>query len=133
MKRNNLLLVLVFAAVAVLQYGVVEGFANTNKPYGSSATARGGFTGPGPSISTVEQVKNMRDDSIVALRGRIVQRINHDHYVFQDGTGTIKIEIEDKRWQGLQVGPDDIVEIYGELDKNWLEVEVEVKHIFKPV
>ena len=131
MKKNVIISVLVFITAMILQFGLTEAFAKDNKPYGSVSATGGGFTGPGLTISTIEQVKNMRDDSIVALRGRIEQRINHDHYMFRDETGTIKIEIDDRRWQGLQVGPDDTVEIHGELDKDWLEIEIEVKRISK--
>ena len=39
------------------------------------AQSGGGFQGPGPGASSVEQAKNMRDDSHVALQGSICFRM----------------------------------------------------------
>ena len=94
-------------------------------------TTMGGYTGPGPSISTVEQARKMRDDTHVTLRGRIVQHLGGEHYLFKDETGTINVDIDHKRWQGQTVGPDDIVELYGEVDKDWNELEIDVDRLIK--
>ncbi|WP_304122834.1 NirD/YgiW/YdeI family stress tolerance protein [Mailhella massiliensis] len=94
-------------------------------------SAAGGYTGPGPSVSTVEQAKKMRDDTHVTLRGRIVQHLGGDHYLFKDETGAINVDIDHKRWQGQTVGPDDLVEIHGEVDKDWNELEIDVDRLIK--
>ena len=91
----------------------------------------GGFTGPGPALSTVQQAKDMRDDSPVTLQGHIVQHLGDDHYLFKDNTGTINVEIDHKRWQGQNVGPNDLVEISGEVEKDWSELGIDVKRIIK--
>lgn len=91
----------------------------------------GGYTGPGPALSTVQQAKNMRDDSPVTLEGHIIRHLGDDHYVFQDGTGTINVEIDHKRWQGQNVGPNDLVEISGEVEKDWSELGIDVKRVIK--
>ncbi|MFR8205759.1 MAG: NirD/YgiW/YdeI family stress tolerance protein [Alphaproteobacteria bacterium] len=41
------------------------------------------------------------------------------------------IEIDDKDWRGLVVGPDDVVIIEGEVDKGWTKLEIEVDNIRK--
>lgn len=92
---------------------------------------RGGFTGPGPALSTVQQARDMRDDSPVTLQGHIVQHLGDDHYLFKDNTGTINVEIDHKRWQGQNVGPNDLVEISGEVEKDWSELGIDVKRIIK--
>lgn len=91
----------------------------------------GGYKGPGPALVTVEQAKTMRDDAHVALKGYIIQNLGDKDYLFKDSTGTITVEISSKRWQGLSIGPEDLVEIHGEVDKDWSEVEIEVKRIIK--
>ena len=91
----------------------------------------GGFTGPGPALSTVQQARDMRDDSPVTLQGHIVQHLGDDHYLFKDNTGTINVEIDHKRWQGQNVGPNDLVEISGEVEKDWSELGIDVKRIIK--
>ena len=121
---------MVLAASCALAFtlGVTGALANSQA---GGYTNMGGYTGPGPSVSTVEQAKGMRDDTHLALRGRIVQHLGGKHYLFSDDTGTIEVEIENKRWQGQTVGPDDVVEIYGEVDKDWNELAIDVDRIVK--
>lgn len=91
----------------------------------------GGFVGPNGSSTTVESAKSMRDDTWVTLRGNIVERISDDLYLFKDASGTVNVDIDHKRWNGLTVTPQDVVEIQGEVDKDWNSVEIDVKQITK--
>lgn len=84
-----------------------------------AAQNQGGFTGPSVEVITVEQAKNMNDDAFVILRGSIKQNVGDDIYVFTDGTGSINVEIDDEDWNGVTVGPEDTVEIRGEVDTHW--------------
>lgn len=94
-------------------------------------TQNGGFVGPNGSSATVESAKSMRDDTWVTLRGNIVKRLSDDLYLFKDATGTINVDIDHKRWNGVTVTPQDTVEIQGEVDKDWNSVEIDVKQISK--
>ena len=94
-------------------------------------TTQGGFTGPSASNTTVDKVKEMRDDMRVTLQGNIVERLGHDTYTFRDSTGTITVDIDSKRWQGQTITPQDKVQIEGKVDKDWNSVEVDVKKITK--
>jgi uncharacterized protein (TIGR00156 family) len=91
----------------------------------------GGSRGPGPDVITVEQAKGMKDDSMVKLRGKVIRRFDAEHFEFQDETGTIEVEIENRRWRGQDVGPDDMLEIFGEVDWDDGSVEIEVKWLTK--
>lgn len=121
------------ALVAVLALCSAPAFAaNPGGFTGPGATSQsGGFTGPNGSKATVESAKSLRDDAWVTLRGNIVERISDDTYLFKDSTGTINIDINHKRWNGVTVGPQDTVEIQGEVDKDWNSVEIDVKEIRK--
>ncbi|WP_434638680.1 YgiW/YdeI family stress tolerance OB fold protein [Klebsiella sp. I138] len=96
-----------------------------------TSTQKGGFIGPSGSVTTVENAKSLRDDTWVTLRGKIVQRISDDLYKFQDASGTVNVDIDHKRWNGLTVTPQDTVEIQGEVDKDWNSVEIDVKQMTK--
>ncbi|PJR51069.1 TIGR00156 family protein [Klebsiella sp. H-Nf2] len=99
---------------------------------GPSSTAQaGGFTGPSGAVTTVANAKSLRDDTWVTLRGKITERISDDLYKFQDASGVINVDIDHKRWNGVTVGPQDTVEIQGEVDKDWNSVEIDVKQIRK--
>ena len=97
----------------------------------ATQTQSGGFLGPNGSSTTVESAKSLRDDTWVTLRGNIVERISDDLYLFKDATGTINVDIDHKRWNGVTVTPQDTVEIQGEVDKDWNSVEIDVKQISK--
>ena len=88
-------------------------------------TEGGGYTGPGPALSTVSQAKEMRDDTPV------IRHLGDERYVFKDNTGTVNVEIDHKRWRGQSVGPNDLVEISGEVEKDWTELEIDVKSVVK--
>ncbi|MDL2210792.1 YgiW/YdeI family stress tolerance OB fold protein [Desulfovibrio sp. OttesenSCG-928-O18] len=95
----------------------------------SAAAPGGGYSGPGPAVVTVEQARLLSDDSHITLRGKIVQSLGGKKYLFRDATGTVTLEIKHNRWEGRQIGPDQEVEIHGELDKDWTSIEVEVDRI----
>jgi len=99
---------------------------------GLSANAQqGGFTGPGAGSATVAEALNMRDETPVTLQGQIVRRLGGEKYLFQDTTGTITVDIDDKIWHNISVSQNDRVEIRGEIDRSWRGVEVEVDALRK--
>ena len=108
--------------------GFAQFFAKDGK---KDRRQNGGYSSPKRSVVTVEQAKRMRDDARVTLRGNIIQNIGGKYYVFQDTTGTITVEISNKRWRGQNIAPDDLVEIFGEVDKEDSRVKIEVKKINK--
>lgn len=114
--------------------------ANTQGGFtGPSATASasqtpaqsGGFVDANANLTTAAKVKEMKDDSWVKLRGNIVERLSDDRYLFRDASGTVNVDIDHKRWNGLTVSPQDKVELQGKIDKEWSDVEVDVKQISK--
>ncbi|MBK4715520.1 MULTISPECIES: YgiW/YdeI family stress tolerance OB fold protein [Tenebrionibacter/Tenebrionicola group] len=121
-----ILLTAVATAPALAQNGGFTG------PAADAPAQQGGFTGPGVATSTVEQAKSMRDDSQVVLEGNIVRKLGHELYEFRDNSGVINADIDDKRWRGLTVSPEDRVRLEGEVDKDWNSVEIDVKKISKP-
>lgn len=119
---------------ALLALGTTTAIAQQGGFTGPSTTTAeqgGGFTGPKAGVTTVAQTKQMRDDSKVTLRGNIVQHLGKDKYLFKDATGQVTIEIDNEDWRGVTVGPNDLVEIYGEVDKDWNSVEIDVDVVRK--
>ena len=97
-----------------------------------STSALAGFnnTGANAAISTVAQAKTLADDSYVTLEGTIVSQVNSDEYIFRDATGDIKVEIDEKDWNGVNVGPNDKIRIHGEVDKELMrDAEIDVKRV----
>ena len=96
-----------------------------------SAVSQGGFQGGSvtTAIKTVEQAKAASDDTMVLLQGHIIEHIKKDDYIFKDNSGTIRVDIDHDKWAGQTVTPDNLVEIWGEVDKDWNSVEIDVKSI----
>lgn len=118
------------AIVALLSAPVFA--ANTQGGFsGPGSVQSGGFVGPNGSVTTVENAKSLRDDAWVTLRGNITERLSDDTYRFKDSSGTVNVDIDHKRWNGVAVTPQDLVEIQGEVDKDWNSVEIDVKQINK--
>ncbi|MDR2633131.1 MAG: NirD/YgiW/YdeI family stress tolerance protein [Treponema sp.] len=92
----------------------------------------GGYTGPSSvQVSKVSAVKNMPHDTDVVLEGKIESYLGNEKYLFNDGSDTIILEIDNDEWNGLEIGVDDIVIIYGEIDKKKQRIEIEVERIEK--
>jgi uncharacterized protein (TIGR00156 family) len=120
---------LVSMPVLAAEQGGFTGPSSTTQV--SSTAQAGGFTGPSGAVTTVANAKSLLDDTWVTLRGKITERISDDLYKFQDASGVINVDIDHKRWNGVTVGPQDTVEIQGEVDKDWNSVEIDVKQIRK--
>lgn len=129
--RTALAILACLACVLTLAAGPTAAAAKDKGGFVSAPPAAGGFSGPGLAPTTVREAATMRDDARVTLRGNIVQHLGKDKYLFRDETGTIRVEIDSHKWQGLTITPDDRVEIQGEVDKDWNSVEVDVDRIAK--
>jgi uncharacterized protein (TIGR00156 family) len=97
----------------------------------ASSGAGGGFVGPGPAVIGAAQVKEMRDDANVSLRGNVIQHLGGDDYLFRDSTGTVQVEIDHDKWGGLKVSPEDVVTLHGEVDKDFFSTKVDVDRVAK--
>ncbi|MHA7600782.1 YgiW/YdeI family stress tolerance OB fold protein [Alicycliphilus sp. T452] len=88
------------------------------------------YTGPSaePVARTVREVlAQPRDGRPAHLRGHLLRQIGPEKYLFSDGTGEVRVEIDDALFLGRPVDQRTAVELRGEVDSDFLEaVEVEV-------
>ncbi len=119
--KKGLIFVALFAMSTIAAAQQVDSFP----------TQTGGYIGPSIAITDVAQAKQLPDDSYVKLQGTIVKSLGKDKYLFRDKTGDITIEIDHKEWRGVTAGPNDVVEIQGEVDKGWKSLEIDVDSILK--
>ncbi len=89
----------------------------------------GGFSGGGNQVSTVQQALQMRDDRYVSLTGHITRQVGDDDYIFQDSTGSIRVEIDDDDWWGVTANPQTMLTIQGEIDRDFGVVKVDVHSV----
>lgn len=131
MKKILVLLIgstLAFASQANTASHNNGGFVSPQGTIQSSAD-QGGFKGPSISETTVAKAKDLSDDTWVVLTGKITKKIGDELYVFEDSTGGINVDIDNKRWRGQTVTPDNTVRIEGKVDKEWTSTEIDVKQI----
>lgn len=82
------------------------------------------YVGPeGTPTSVKALLEQGRDHEFVVLKGNILKRAAYfdDLYEFNDGTGTILIKIDAKRWPvGLRIDEKSVVEIAGKFDREMM-------------
>ena len=84
-----------------------------------------------PAVWTVTEVMSLPDNTPVVVRGRITKNMGNDIFVFEDGSGTIMLEIDEESWNGNTVRVDDIVTVYGNVDKGSNYTEIDVNSIVR--
>lgn len=94
----------------------------------------GGFVGPSTQaqITTIAQAKKAFDDAPCVLTGNIIQKLAHsdDKYTFRDKTGEIIVDIDHEKFVGRTVTPNNIVRLYGEVDRDRFKpTKIDVKHL----
>ncbi|MCL2092713.1 MAG: NirD/YgiW/YdeI family stress tolerance protein [Treponema sp.] len=129
MKRNAALLIgilMILGSVAV--HAQMGGFTGPQVfgqvPAGFAGQQGFGFMGTMGPVSVAQVTQTFPNKAQAVMRGYIVQQVANDRYIFRDATGDILIKIKHDRWWGLSVGPNDLVEIGGELkrEKNmWIK------------
>ena len=113
-----------FTLATLLALSTSAAFAGFN-----GAPAQGGNQG---QQLTVKQALSAKDNSMISLVGNITQQVDGDEYLFTDGTEQIKLEIKNRVWNGLNVGPQDKIRVYGKLDNDAFEkAELEVISVEK--
>ena len=91
----------------------------------------GWFQEPDKTVFKVSDAVRLRDDSFVTLKWNITKRTSNEKYLFKDSSGTIVVKIKDYMWAGQKVSADDLVEITGELDKDFTSVKIKANTVKK--
>ncbi len=79
------------------------------------------YTGPNVSQQTrsvSDILKNPVDDRRIILDGYIIRKVSHEKYIFSDGTGEIRVEIDDDKLPSSRFDDKVKVQIHGEIDVN---------------
>ena len=126
MKKVTALSALLAATVfsAGVALAAPAGFGGNAPAAGPGAPA--GFEGN--RIDNVAAVKDRaHDDQKVTLRGRLTNYLGKDMYEFTDEAGdTIEVELDDDRnWSNI--AKDQLIDIYGEVDKDLMSINIDVK------
>lgn len=66
----------------------------------------------------IQEALLLDDEMRVTLQGRIIERLAKDRYLFRDHTGEMVIEIEGDEWYGIEVSPDNMILLQGEIERS---------------
>jgi uncharacterized protein (TIGR00156 family) len=82
-------------------------------------------------LRTVAEIRaDAKDDHPVLLTGVLAKKTGKEKYIFKDGTGEIRVEIDAEEFPAGTVDEKTRVEIAGEVDKSPLRaVEVDAKRV----
>jgi uncharacterized protein (TIGR00156 family) len=91
------------------------------------------FSGPGatpPANSVSAVLQHPVDDMHVVLRGHIIQQLTPEKYMFSDGKAQIRVEIDQHDFPKQTITPTTVVEIVGEVEKEFLLTpEIDVDYV----
>ncbi|WP_107850591.1 YgiW/YdeI family stress tolerance OB fold protein [Oceanimonas marisflavi] len=80
-------------------------------------------------ITTVAEARHLADDSRIILSGHIVRRLDDDEFLFSDGTGTIRIEMDDDDWRRLRRHRRGEILIWAEVERKKRRVKLEIERV----
>jgi len=81
-----------------------------------------------PKRISVKHALKLQDDTPVVLDGTIIKQLDEEHFLFQDRTGKIVVEIDDDLLEKRPLKPHQKVRLFGEVDKELHKTTVEVEH-----
>ncbi|MGO4998266.1 YgiW/YdeI family stress tolerance OB fold protein [Oceanisphaera sp. W20_SRM_FM3] len=93
-----------------------------------AAVAGSNFSYDQPWVS-VAQALQMDDDHDIRLTGYVVEQIGKEKYLFEDGTGTIVVEIDEDKWRNMRASSRTKLTIWGQLEEEDNGNELEVEHL----
>ncbi|MBF0220324.1 MAG: NirD/YgiW/YdeI family stress tolerance protein [Gammaproteobacteria bacterium] len=99
---------------------------------GISAVVQAQYVGPATQkepMTVADVLKNPVDDQDVVLRGHLIKKVGNEKYLFSDGSGEIRVEIESEDFPVQKIDDKTPIEIHGEIENNFLtspEIDVEM-------
>lgn len=129
MKKLLTVATIALSSIAVYGTAVAQGFHDGSNP---QKNFQQGFVDESLVVKSVADALKANDDTPVRLDGQIVKQIGKKDFIFKDASGQeIQIEVGRKAWNGLTVGPQDQIQIIGEVDKEINKIEIDVKQVIK--
>lgn len=119
-------------AGTALAGALIAGGVQAQGYVGPGTAQQQGYSGPStiPVMSVKEVIEQGRDDQNAILRGRIVSRDGDDHYTFDDGTGRIRVDIDNDDFPaGVKIDDKTKVELRGEIDRDRQGIEFDVDEV----
>jgi uncharacterized protein (TIGR00156 family) len=82
------------------------------------------------TVATVAMVKNIHtSNTLILLRGKIIDFLGEGNFLFEDNTGTMTIKINSDLLVNLPADRTQTIEITGKIILKYPENEIEVENV----
>ena len=115
----------------IMCLAMVSGFAFLSVANAGKHSKAGGYQNSTMPTSTVAEVLVMEDDMPVKVSGKLTKQVKGNKYQLEDPSGMIIVEIDEEDWDGNIITEQDMVIIYGEVDKDKNGTEIDAKSVKK--
>ena len=89
-----------------------------------SSLALAQYVGPGTMrnpTSLTEVIQSPVDGQTVQLRGKLLQKLNHNKYLFSDGKSQIRVQINSEIFPKQAIDDRTEVEVIGQIEKDFMD------------
>lgn len=99
---------------------------------GIPLAAQAQYVGPSTQkapMTVADVLKSPVDDQNVVLRGHLIKKVGNEKYLFSDGTGEIRVDIEAEDFPVQKIDDKTLIVIRGEIENDFLkspEIDVDM-------
>ena len=105
--------VLLASSIAIPALAAQGGFSAEKDPVATERMYAGHKVQQENSQSRIQAVSSMHEGAWITLEGNVISQQQEEWYTFRDPTGTIKVRIPQKVWNGQHFDAQDLVRVSG--------------------
>ncbi|TYF78934.1 hypothetical protein DJ534_25415, partial [Enterobacter hormaechei] len=103
--------VLLASSIAIPALAAQGGFSAEKDPVATERMYAGHKVQQENSQSRIQAVSSMHEGAWITLEGNVISQQQEEWYTFRDPTGTIKVRIPQKVWNGQHFDAQDLVRV----------------------
>lgn len=128
----NITGMLLTSFIAIPALASQGGFSAEKEPVATERMYAGHKVQQENGQSRIQAVPSMREGAWITLEGNVVSQQQEEWYTFRDPTGTIKVRIPQKVWNGQHFDAQDLVRVSGQVNHENGAASLDVGVISKP-
>ena len=123
--------VLLASFIVIPALAAQGGFSAEKEPVATERMYAGHKVQQENSQSRIQAVPSMHEGAWITLEGNVIRQ-QEEWYTFRDPTGTIKVRIPQKVWNGQHFDAQDLVRVSGQISRENGTTSLNVEVIKKP-
>lgn len=118
--------------IAIPALAAQGGFSAEKEPVATERMYAGHKVQQENGQSRIQAVSSMHEGAWITLEGNVISQQQDEWYTFRDPTGTIKVRIPQKVWNGQHFDAQDLVRMSGQVVHPSSTATISVERISKP-